>query len=214
MCSGCGGAKETRTSREQIENQEQKNQQDGENTDQFQSILKTEEEEVISKSFDQEASINLEGKVNNSDSATIVVQVCGEVVSPGVYRIEEGSRIEAAIKLAGGLTDDAAYASINQAAYAKDGQMIYVCSKEQYTYAPTEDNGGVNQGNNQSAKVNINRANKEELMTIPGIGEAKAQLIISYREEHGCFDSINEIMEIDGIKEGLFNQMKNMIIVE
>ena len=63
------------------------------------------------------------------------------------------------------------------------------------------------------SRVNLNTATAEELMTIPGIGEAKAKAIVSYRQENGDFSSIEEIMNISGIKEGLFRQMKDYIMV-
>ena len=62
-------------------------------------------------------------------------------------------------------------------------------------------------------KININTAEKEELMTLTGVGEAKAQSIIAYREEHGGFQSIEELMQIEGIKEGVFNKIKEDITI-
>ena len=68
-------------------------------------------------------------------------------------------------------------------------------------------------GQKEEGKVNLNEASREELMTLPGVGEAKADSILSYREENGGFDSIEEIMEISGIKEGVFEKMKDKITV-
>lgn len=137
----------------------------------------------------------------------ICVYVCGAVVNEGVYELPENSRVYEAIKKAGGLAPDAASSEINQAQILKDEDRLYVPSIE-------ETKGGVSEGGQKSdGRVNINTASKEELMTIPGIGEAKADLIIKYRKENGFFSSVEDIMNISGIKEGMFNKIKDHIKV-
>ena len=138
---------------------------------------------------------------------TIYVHVCGEVASPGVYELDGGSRVYEAIKAAGGLTSEAAGEALNQAEILEDGQQIKVLSVKELLEA------NQSTGRNADGKININKASKEELMTLSGIGESKADAIIGYRNEKGNFRSIEEIMEIEGIKEGVFKKIEDQITV-
>ena len=137
----------------------------------------------------------------------IYVQVSGAVVCPGVYELPEGSRIFTAIEQAGGLTEEADVRLLNQAEPISDGQMIYI-------YAMGEDPPAQETTDIQEdGKVNLNTATAEQLMTLPGIGQSKADLIISYREKQGAFKKIEDIMNIEGIKEGVFSKIKDHIKV-
>ena len=144
--------------------------------------------------------------------SVVIVHVCGQVASPGVYELPAGSRIYEAVEAAGGLGPQAVAEGLNQAAEAEDGQQIYVPSAEEMEEGtvPLESAGPAETG---QTKVNINTAGAEELMTLSGIGEAKASAIIRYREENGKFGSIEELMEISGIKEGVFEKIKDQIKV-
>lgn len=136
----------------------------------------------------------------------IQVFVCGEVRNPGVYSLDQDDRIVTAIEAAGGLTKKAAYESINQAQKIKDGEQIYIPSKTEQQNTLTE------QGKETASNlISINQATREELMTLPGIGEAKAESIIAYRQEHGTFQSTEDLMKISGIKEGVYNKIKDYI---
>lgn len=146
-----------------------------------------------------------ETEQSGSDSV-IQVYICGEVKHPGVYAFDRDTRIISAIEAAGGLTKEAASESINQAQKMEDGQQIYVPSKTEQQEMSTE-----KAGKDAGGLISINQATKEELMTLPGIGEAKADSIISYREEHGSFQSTEELMKISGIKEGVYNKIKDYI---
>lgn len=144
---------------------------------------------------------------------TIWVYVCGAVQSPGVYELSSDSRVFEALEAAGGVSEDAELRSLNQAAFLVDGEQITV-----YTVQEIEESGGLTADTAQTAgtpggKVNLNTAGKEELMTLSGIGEARAQAILTYREEHGPFLSIEEIMNIEGIKEKSFSKIKDEIEV-
>ena len=144
-------------------------------------------------------------------SGRVVVHVCGQVAAPGVYELAEGSRIYEAIEAAGGVNGQAAPEGLNQAACVEDGQQIYVPSVQELqdnSFTAAGDSGAAEDG-----RVNINTAQAEELMTLSGIGEAKAAAIIQYREENGGFQSIEELMEISGIKEGVFEKIKDQIKV-
>lgn len=127
------------------------------------------------------------------------VYICGAVLEPGVYEVKQGSRIYEVVDMAGGLTEDADVSFLNQAETVYDGQMIYL---------PTEAE------NETDGRVNINTASIEELMTLSGIGQAKAEQILAYRNANGDFSSEEEIMNVDGIKEGLYNRIKDDIRVK
>ncbi|MCF2681233.1 ComEA family DNA-binding protein [Faecalicatena contorta] len=136
----------------------------------------------------------------------IFVYVCGCVHTPGVYELLPDSRVYEALEAAGGMTEEAAFSSLNQAEKISDGQKIYVPSFEEaenQTITEEEEDG----------QVNLNTASKEVLMTLPGIGEVKAEAIIHYREKKGSFTSIDELKEIEGIKEGVFNKIKDHVKV-
>lgn len=143
----------------------------------------------------------------------IYVDVCGAVQHPGVYELEEGSRVFQAIEAAGGFAKEAASAYINQAESLQDGQQIYVPKKQEVEELSLPMQQTKEQENGE-AKVNLNTADKQELMTINGIGESRALDIIAYREEHGKFSAIEEIMNVQGIKEGTFDKIKEHIAVE
>lgn len=141
------------------------------------------------------------------------VHICGEVASPGVYELEEGSRIFQAVAVAGGFTENAAADSLNMAEPVKDGMKIQVPNQEEAQKLLNEGadfSGSLQEGRR---KVNLNTAKKDELMTLRGVGEAKADDIIRYRESHGGFQKIEDIMKISGIKEAAFQKIKDDITV-
>ncbi len=156
----------------------------------------------------------------------IYVYVCGEVATPGVFELPPDSRVFEAIRAAGGMTGKAADSYLNQAEKLTDGQQVYVPSekelsekklseKEQAGTIPSEEGAsgktpaGIPEADD--GKVDLNTASKEELMTLSGIGEVKAEAIIRYREEKGGFTSIEELKEIEGIKDGVFGKVKDQI---
>lgn len=145
----------------------------------------------------------------SSEMSKIYVYICGQVKHPGVYKFPKDARIVSAVEAAGGLTSRAAPDSINQAEKMKDGQQIYVPSKKETSQKNSSKKGT----GSETGKININTAGKEELMSLPGIGEAKAQSIIAYREEHGPFSNTEDIMKIQGIKEGIYNKLKDNITI-
>ena len=142
------------------------------------------------------------------------------VADPGVYKIAEGSRLIELIEAAGGFTDDAAQDYVNQAQIVTDGQRIYIPEQEELKTMTADEliqGGGstaAGQPEAESTLVNINTADEEELMSLPGIGKAKAAAILSYRKENGNFKSIEDLMKIPGIKEGLFHQISSGITVK
>ena len=148
---------------------------------------------------------------NWSWESKIPVYVCGAVQNPGVYYMNPTALKEEALQMAGGFTADAAIDYINLAETVVSGEKIYF----PYTY---ELQDGYNMESNQSEQgsgrlVNINTATKDELMTLPGIGESKAEAIIKYRDKNGPFQDAQDITNIPGIKEGVYNNIKEHIVV-
>lgn len=155
------------------------------------------------------------------------VDIKGEVNNPGVYKLDSNSRVIDAINAAGGLKDNSSTRYINLSKFIADEMVIIVYSNEEINeYKKTEtivipceceeiindsclDN---NVKHNEEDLININIATQEELMTISGIGEAKANAIINYREIKQ-FDSIEEIKEVSGISDALYDKIKNFITV-
>ncbi len=147
-----------------------------------------------------------------SEKGTLFVHVCGEVNAPGVYELEEGVRVAGAIEAAGGLTDQAAGDAVNQALTVEDGQQIYIPSLAEVSEGALS--GSEAFARDQDGRVNLNTADKELLMTLPGIGSVRADAIIAYRTQHGGFASEEEIMNISGIKESVYEQLKDRITVK
>lgn len=142
------------------------------------------------------------------EPSEICVFVCGQVKNPGVYRLEAGSRVCDAIEKAGGCLDTADMWAVNQAEILTDESRIYIPEPGEDISAE-EGNPSV-----QDGRISLNHAGKEELMTLPGIGEAKADSILEYRELNGGFKTIEELMNIPGIKEGIFQKIQDCVMVE
>jgi competence protein ComEA len=166
------------------------------------------EEKTVSKEQSNTNTDKSEAIDTKQEDKKIVVYLCGEVKSPGVYEVDEGSRLYQVVELAGGILETASPNYLNLAECVTDGQKIVVPSVEEANeleQAQTESSSGL---------VNLNTANEDTLTTLPGIGPSKAKSIISYRESKGSFQSVEELMEIEGIKEGVFNKVKDMITVK
>ena len=130
-------------------------------------------------------------------SKIIFVDVIGCVVNPGVYQLEEGSRVFQALELAGGLTEEAEVKSINRAAILSDEQVITVLSVDEYEEMQNNSEGlGFVDG-----KVELNSADAKALESLSGIGPSMAEKILQYRQEHGRFDKIEDLMKVPGIGE-------------
>lgn len=142
------------------------------------------------------------------------VYVCGAVNEPGVYPISADMRVFEAVELAGGFSDNADVSWTNQAEAVQDGQKLYIYTEEE-TSLMTADTGSEEQDSGMTAdgKVNINQATKDILLTLPGIGEAKADAVIQYRETYGAFASIEEIQNVPGIKSAVFLKIRDLITV-
>lgn len=176
------------------------------------SVISGQESDVRKMQLDRETDADLEAEavttiLSETEAAVCLVHICGEVNAPGVYELPEGSRIFEAVECAGGFTEQAEDTILNLAAPVSDGMQIVVYSKEEaeaQIKAREEADAGL---------VNLNTASLEELMTLKGIGESRAEDIIRYREEHGGFQEIEDIMNVPGIKEAGFQKIKDSIKV-
>lgn len=156
--------------------------------------------------------------VRTDEPGLIYVHLCGAVLNPDVYKVEAGSRLYDLIELAGGLSPDAAGDYINQAMLVEDGQRIYIPTKDELSELTlSEYMQGVqtSQSGDEEAqsRVNINTADENALMSLPGIGQTRAKSIIEYRTKSGGFSVIEDLMKVPGIKEGLFGRIKDKITV-
>lgn len=143
----------------------------------------------------------------------IVIDVKGAVLNPGVYQITDGSRVIDAVQLAGGKSLDADDRKVNLAAFIKDGQVVYIpFLGEEDTW---QDQGASNfLGDVQSSSlININTASIEELKKLPGIGDSKANAIITYREEYGAFKAETDLIKVSGIGQKTLEKLLPLITV-
>ena len=145
-------------------------------------------------------------------SAKVVVYVCGAVNRPGVYALPEGSRGKEALEAAGGFTESAEPASVNLAEFVSDGQMLYISEKGETAGPAVTGISGI-PGMAGGGKINLNTADSSALKTLPGVGDSRAADIIRYREEHGNFRRIEDLMKVPGIKEKGFERLKDRITV-
>ena len=169
---------------------------------------------------------------SSEEAKTLVVHICGAVSAPGVYELPAGSRIIDAVEAGGGFLPEAEEACCNLAEEIVDGCQIYIMTKsESCADGQTEKKAGIQtspDGDMQTTDINVrsnsttalenglvnlNTADVAALMTLPGIGESRAKAIISYREQHGAFAKIEDIMKISGIKQAAFSKIKDKITV-
>lgn len=150
-------------------------------------------------------------------SGLINVEIKGEVKKPDVYKMNSGSIVNDLIEKSGGANSDADMSSINRAAKLSDNQCIVIPKKGDKSSAPVNNvmnnTGSATSGNTQGELININTADKEGLKKLSGIGDGRAQKIIDYRTEHGDFKKIDDIKNISGIGEAIYNNIKNKITV-
>ena len=196
--------------------------------------------EVAIKEDQSKEETKEEPKEEIVDKKVFNVDIKGAVKKPGVYSLEEGSLVNDAIKMAG-LKSSASTKNLNLSKKISDEMVIYVYTLKELTskdIVTTEDcvsntveisncDGAsiivteeqkeetkeTTVDNDNNSLVNINKATKEQLMTLPGIGEAKALAIIKYREDNNNYKDITEIMNVSGIGEALYNKIKEFITI-
>ena len=144
----------------------------------------------------------------------ISVYIVGAVKQPGIYELPSGSLVNAAVEAAGGFSEGADLTAINLVETIESNAMIKVPFTGETGGIVSGGNGSSgNSGSQSNTKVNLNSAGIDELCTVPGIGESTAKKIISYRETNGPFSSIEEIMNVSGIKQAKFEVMKEYICI-
>ena len=195
---------------------------------------------VINLKDDSKEEIVVEKKISKKKTEEVVedklkVDIKGQVINPGIYSLKVDSRVIDVIAAAGGLTGEADTSVINLSKKIKDEMVIIIYSKAEVAdfHKTKEIEKQVEeqcQQKNEEAlindacikseieitkvgKISINTATKEELMTLTGIGEAKAKDIISYREKNGPFKTIEDIKKVSGIGDSLFAKIKENITV-
>lgn len=180
----------------------------------------------------ESAAVKVQSKENSQtpEPKILYIHVCGEVAVPGVYELPTGSRMYEAVEKAGGMTSEAAQEYVNLAQTIEDGQQLRIPSREEIRkYQETGKdvsgllgaggaavNGSVSasqKSGSSVALINLNTASKEELMTLNSIGAARAEAIVSYREQKGGFRTIEDIMKVPGIKNAAFQKIKDKITV-
>lgn len=178
-------------------------------------IFKEEKEEIVEKLVKEE----------EKEVSTVIVDIKGMVNNPGVYEVENGKRVNDVITMAGGLTEEADTSNINLAKIVSDEMTIIIYSKEEVLEkfksevcicnCPYINNDACvgETSNEDNNLVNINTATIQELMSLPGLGEAKSKSIIEYRDKNGLFTNIDSIKEVPGIGEAIFEKIKDYITV-
>ena len=155
--------------------------------------------------------------VIDEEKAEIIIHVTGQVEKEGIVKLTEGSRVIDAIEASGGATQEANLSKINLAYLLEDGMKLYIPSKndkqeeEQVSSISTDKQDG---NSKQTLKVNINTATSEELQKLPGIGEAMANRIITYRKQNGKFIKLEDLKNVSGIGEAKFKNIKNYIYIK
>ena len=141
-----------------------------------------------------------------AEPAQLRVHVAGEVIRPGVYKLPFGSIVQDAIDAAGGLSADASQGRINLAAGLEDGQQVYVPELSE-TGPPRSDPGS------SAEQISVNTATAPELERLPGIGPVLAQRIVEYREQHGPFQRLEDLLEVEGIGPSKLENLQEYVLV-
>lgn len=208
----------------------EESRESGSQTPERDQALEAERDSKAEERPETEFSGALQAVQTQEQEEYIYVHVCGQVVSPGVYQLVKGSRIYEAVAMAGGCTEQGAPDFLNMAQEVEDGMRIQVPDQETARRLLEEQPAGAGmiqpsgagqegaglsggQTPQEQALVNINTASKEQLTTLPGIGESRAEDIIRYREEYGGFQKTEDIMKVSGIKEAAFQKIKDRITV-
>jgi competence protein ComEA len=158
----------------------------------------------------------VEETAEEKEPLQVLVDVKGAVNYPGVYALTDEDRVVDAITLAGGYIEEANSSLINHAQRLQDEMVIYIPLKGEETDITVQNFTAASSpgGTSDDGKVNINIADETQLTTLPGIGPAKAQAIISHREEQGTFQTIEGLKEVSGIGDKTFEQLKELIDIK
>ena len=170
---------------------------------------KTEDYSGVSFSNISNETNNKDEKAENIHDEKIFVDVKGAVKHPGVFETTKDKRVKDLIEEAGGLLEDADTSTLNLSQKVKDQMVIYVLKHGEKPKQITDDGSS----SSNTDVININTANKEQLMKISGVGKTKAEAIISYREKNGDFKKKEDITKVHGIGKATFEKIKDKIEV-
>lgn len=140
----------------------------------------------------------------------IIVEIKGQVLKPGVYALPADQRLNDLLLLSGGVTESANLRHINLAMKIVDGDSFYIPAIDEEVDLTSTDPG---MGKPSDGKIDLNRATKEELMTVTGIGPATAENILAYREEHGLFKTVEDLLQVNRIGEKTLEKIRDSFIV-
>lgn len=188
----------------------------------YNNVFKTESLEVEESIMIQNNNTSVNTSVSDKPANKIVIHITGAVKTPGIVKLNEGDRIEDAINAAGGLTEEADISKVNLAYVLEDGIKLIIPSSYDFEVEENDiissDSGKdviVNETTSSTNNmVNINKASEIEIETLPGIGPSLAMKIVSYREENGKFNTIEDIKNVSGIGENKYENIKNYICVK
>lgn len=141
-----------------------------------------------------------------SPESILVVDVQGEVVTPGVYELPLGARVGDAIKAAGGVRKGSSTSSVNLARFVEDGEQVFVATENAVV-------SGEVAPSRVAGKLNLNRATESEFDGLPGVGPVLAKRIVDYRSANGNFASVGELQKVSGIGPAKFNELQNFVTV-
>jgi len=175
-------------------------------------VYNTSDEFVITKEEDEEVKKIQEVNIK------VLVDIKGAVVNPGVYEVDENTRVKDVIALAGGLLDNADTSLINLSKKVSDEMVIIVYTREEIEDNKCEDkllstlnDALVEYEKIDDGKISINTATVKDFMTINGIGEAKAKAIVEYRNQNGNFNELEDLLKVNGIGISLFEKIKDYL---
>lgn len=175
---------------------------------------------IVEEELALSSQSDLKEEVDEKTDGKMYVDIKGAVRAPGMYEVTSDMRVLNVIDMAGGLKEKAADKQINFSQKLEDQMIIYIpLEGEEIPDAINNQNtsketsGGRGKGSEESGKINLNQAEKEELMTLNGVGEKKAEKIIEYREDNGSFKSIEDLKNVNGIGEKTFESLKESITI-
>ena len=176
------------------------------------SLFPKKEEAVEELAVVETTALAEKTEVSTTQEAVIFVDIKGAVKNPGVYQMKSGDRVKDALDAAGGLTGEADSQKVNLAQRVED-QMVIVVPKvgAEATEIPA---GAMSKEASKEGKVNINTATVEELKTLKGVGEKKAEAIIEYRKKNGSFKTKEDLMKVRGIGKKLFESFQERIVTQ
>ncbi len=178
----------------------------------IQQILPQESSTIVVQTNGSE---NAEDSISRPETISndIVVHVAGAVENPGVYTLQLGQRVEDALQKAG-IAENADVDALNRAALLNDGQKIMVpFADDAHTVNQQIDLAPDHNTAEQNIPINLNNATLSQLLELPGIGEVKANAIIRYRQEHGSFQSVDELLLVSGIGHAIYAQVVELVCV-